>query len=243
LYVPTLPTFGGRISQRDCELLACYLTAPYLRIPLVLQFFATQVRVKALHSKRLRDIVDGTLFEPATWQATEQKAVPTVVPSREHLSTPTGDFLFAYSLLNLISSLLFPFALSSHSRLPGLLLNELVMSPTGILQPLKQLLELALEMDTGKYHAKNNAVILYVVRLVVRVQEFILFLILHQQWRASPDFAQLVNGTGPLSFTRGMQCDATTLAQLEEARTWFVAMFCDVSSFALSGSETVCFEW
>jgi hypothetical protein len=31
----SLPTFGGRLSARQAELLLSYLTVPYLRIPLV----------------------------------------------------------------------------------------------------------------------------------------------------------------------------------------------------------------
>lgn len=37
LHIRQLPTFDGRISARQCELLLQYLTVPYLRIPLVLQ--------------------------------------------------------------------------------------------------------------------------------------------------------------------------------------------------------------
>ena len=40
LHIRNLPDFGGRLRARDCELLVQYLTVPYLRIPLVLQFFA-----------------------------------------------------------------------------------------------------------------------------------------------------------------------------------------------------------
>jgi hypothetical protein len=41
LHVKELPTFGGKLGPQAVELLATYLTAPYLRIPLVLNFFAT----------------------------------------------------------------------------------------------------------------------------------------------------------------------------------------------------------
>ena len=35
-----LPTFNGKLSKRESELLLSYLTVPYLRIPLVLSFFS-----------------------------------------------------------------------------------------------------------------------------------------------------------------------------------------------------------
>ena len=48
LHVRSLPDFGGRLKARDCELLLSYLTVPYLRVPLVLQFFADPGHVHAL---------------------------------------------------------------------------------------------------------------------------------------------------------------------------------------------------
>jgi hypothetical protein len=48
LFVQNLPDFGDRLRARDSELLLSYLTAPYLRIPLVVQFFADPVKMQAL---------------------------------------------------------------------------------------------------------------------------------------------------------------------------------------------------
>ena len=36
-----LPTFDGRLSASNAELLLSFLTVPYIRIPLVLNFFAS----------------------------------------------------------------------------------------------------------------------------------------------------------------------------------------------------------
>ena len=38
LHIRHLPQFGGRLKARDCELLLSYLTAPYLRIALLMNF-------------------------------------------------------------------------------------------------------------------------------------------------------------------------------------------------------------
>jgi hypothetical protein len=54
LHIREVPTFGGRISPRHSELLLSYLTVPYLRIPLVLQFFADPTRISALASDALQ---------------------------------------------------------------------------------------------------------------------------------------------------------------------------------------------
>jgi hypothetical protein len=56
LHIRNLPTFGNRISPRNCELLLQYLTVPYLRIPLVLQFFARQEHITALACEELQEV-------------------------------------------------------------------------------------------------------------------------------------------------------------------------------------------
>ena len=43
LHTRNLPDFDGALSQRDSELLLSYLTVPYLRLPLVVSFFAQEV--------------------------------------------------------------------------------------------------------------------------------------------------------------------------------------------------------
>ena len=59
LHIKHLPDFEGRMSQRDSELLLSYLTVPYLRIPLVLWFFACPERIHCLGVQQLQDVVDG----------------------------------------------------------------------------------------------------------------------------------------------------------------------------------------
>ena len=56
LHVRTLPDFGGRLSAHAAEQLLCYLTAPYVRIPLVLRLLAHSDRLPALASPQLQGI-------------------------------------------------------------------------------------------------------------------------------------------------------------------------------------------
>ena len=58
LHIRQLPDFDRRISPRSCELLLQYLTVPYLRIPLVLQFFAQQEHITALSCPELQEVSD-----------------------------------------------------------------------------------------------------------------------------------------------------------------------------------------
>jgi len=176
LHIRPLPTFNGAITQRDSELLLSYLTVPYLRIPLILGFFSTPERISALGNKRLRQVVDGCLFEPGLWQAIDQKVQPDEVPApdRSHLSTVNG-----------------------------LLFNELIHSPQGILQPIQRLLELALDLDTGKFSVQSSQLILYVVRLAVRIEAYMNFLLDNYTWRTQKS-GPVLNGTEARSYIRGL---------------------------------------
>lgn len=148
LYVQNLPSFedkyGQVLGQRDSELLISYLTVPYLRIPLVFSFFATEDRIHKLQSEKLRDILDSVLFEPGKHLSVELSNVcPTMVPTR-------SPELLATSY--------------------GMLLNELVRSPGNIVNPALSLLKSAVELDTGSVCDEGSSemntsvsIILYVV--------------------------------------------------------------------------------
>jgi hypothetical protein len=49
---------------------------------------------------------------------------------------------------------------------------------------LKEMLRLAIELDTGNYHARSIPLLLYIFRTVVRVEGFVLYLTKHAQWKA-----------------------------------------------------------
>jgi len=150
LHLRVLPNFNKKLSARDSELLISYLTVPYLRIPLLLRFFSTPERIGALADPFLQEVLDAAMFEPSLWQHKLKKMCPPEVPApdREHLATPCG-----------------------------LLLNELVKSPEVLLNSLEAMLEMTLDMDTGRYDEKNGSLILFVVRLIVRVQGFVSYLV------------------------------------------------------------------
>ena len=65
LHIVDLPDFGEldvasarALGQHDSELLLSYLTVPYLRIPLLLEFFGSGDRVWALQSDQLPKLLD-----------------------------------------------------------------------------------------------------------------------------------------------------------------------------------------
>lgn len=146
------------LGQHDSELLISFLTVPYLRLPLVLTFFASDDRLHKLQSHKLRNILDSVMFEPGRYLALDLVGVaPTMVP------TPHQNLLAT------------PF---------GLLLNELVRSPDTVLIALDTLLEGALALDTGSVCDLGELdfnvsvdIILYIARLGARCESYVSFLI------------------------------------------------------------------
>ena len=208
-----LPSFDGKLSPSSSELLVSYLTAPYLRIPLILHFFASPEHIHALGVRQLQMVVDGALFEPQLWQTPDmERQIPDQVPLQG--TSDQDRSIFATPC--------------------GLLFNELQKSPIGILRALTDMLELIIELDTGRYNPSSASLILYVIRLIVRVEGFMLFLTHHHRWLT--DFKPAttngtaplvdmngriegtVNGTGWDSLIRGLQCSPGQVEMLTEKR-------------------------
>ncbi|KAK3255331.1 hypothetical protein CYMTET_35481, partial [Cymbomonas tetramitiformis] len=92
LYIEKLPSFGKRLSARDSELLCQYLTAPYIRIPLVLQFFANETRIHALESSDCQGDRHCVLFEARSLWQNRAGHLPNSCPRpREHLAGRAGS--------------------------------------------------------------------------------------------------------------------------------------------------------
>jgi hypothetical protein len=51
LHLPNLPNFDSTLPGSDVEVLLSILTVPYLRIPMILSFFATEERIHSLRSE------------------------------------------------------------------------------------------------------------------------------------------------------------------------------------------------
>ena len=60
LHIRSLPSFDGTLGQADSELLISYLTVPYLRLPLMMQFFTSQNRLHLLSSPELRRMLQAS---------------------------------------------------------------------------------------------------------------------------------------------------------------------------------------
>ena len=120
-----------------------------------------------------------SLFEPSMWQSAEAKPCPAAIPTpdRVHLATPCG-----------------------------LLFNELQRAPQTVAGPVEAMLANVLDKDTGRYSSTAAALILYVVRLAVRVQGFMLFLLQYNRQLAEAEDAGRF-----MSHVRGLECTPDVL--------------------------------
>ena len=116
------------MNQRDSELLLTYLTAPYIRIPLVLNFFTKPGRIR-VGILEIQAVIDACLFEPGLWQEDVMKPTATEIPSnkRKVFATPLG-----------------------------LIINELVHSPHIILESVEKMLSDCLDLDTGNIRKRHQ---------------------------------------------------------------------------------------
>jgi len=148
------------LGQRDSELLLSFLTVPYLRLPLVLNFFATDDRVHKLALPKLRDILDSVVFEPGRFLSMAMTGVEPVMVPTQH-----------------------PELLAS---VYGALLNELFRSPQSISRSILSIMDSALALDTGSVCDSNSVdfnasveIILYVTRLAARMHNYLHFAVVH----------------------------------------------------------------
>lgn len=169
-------------------------TAPYLRIPLLLSFFSSPERLSSLKNHQLRQLLDAVLFEPDLWEEEpeEETQPPAVVPApdRESFRTPVG-----------------------------LLFNELRNSPQGVMAPVLRMIETVVEMDTGRFTLSSAPLFLYVVRLAVRMEAYILYLVRHHDWMKSRGRGALYNGVMAESLTRGLNCSPEIAEALKHCVT------------------------
>ncbi|KAJ1454760.1 hypothetical protein M885DRAFT_521375, partial [Pelagophyceae sp. CCMP2097] len=153
LFLEALPTFGGALGARDAELVLSYLTAPYVRIPLLLQLFSSAARFAALAAPELQRVLDSAIFEPGPYGDYEAN-VPTKAPL-------VGKNAQAATTL-------------------GLLVNELHKGPAAVRAAVEAFGCRIRELDPGSLssagggaHSHSEA-ILYTLRLLGRLEGYVL---------------------------------------------------------------------
>lgn len=173
IHATTLPTFGGVLSQEEAEGLWSMLTVPYLRIPLVLDFFASQDRHTYLFSPAMQQVLRATLFEagqyaPPIADPASKDANRTEVPLRLNASQrQEADLAVIMSAT----------AEGDTTRLlgtsHGLLLNELLRSPQSVIKPLLRILATVTEGGSSSVYSVNATYALFLCSLACDVRDFI----------------------------------------------------------------------
>ena len=154
LHLQALPSFDDALPPPDAELLLSYLTVPYMRVPLVLSFFATDDRIHSLKSEALQNLLSDVLFEPGTFARVGDANAPELIPTPKKAQLASGY---------------------------GLLLNEIHFSPTILLTSMQDLLSQALDLDTGIPETSTEDLILYVVRMVASLMNYINMVLNHHR--------------------------------------------------------------
>jgi hypothetical protein len=196
----------------------------------VLNFFAAPDTIQALSVEELQHVLEGVVFEPWLWQRAPVKELPEKVRPAARDYSPSPARLGPADA----RGLQVPCTESrDHLASPvGLLFNELQKSPQGVLAALSKMMELALELDTvgrratngslsaarraqGRWTVSTAPIILFVIRLLVRIEGFLVYLINYHHWDK-----QSINGSTWLGFCRGLDCtDAQVAAMtLERAK-------------------------
>lgn len=182
LHARLLPTFGGSLNQEEAEMLLSFLTTPYLRIPLLLDFFSSGDRSSHLFVKEVQDVLRAALFEPGTYSArlaslftlpTSEITIPLLRPSQEPGSfsvmqeTPWslreegvegGVVLEEVGKSGLVLGTTY-----------GLLLNELLRDPHPVLEPLWQLLQKTSAIGSSSVYSIHTSYIFFIIELICDV--------------------------------------------------------------------------
>ena len=136
LHAEELPTFDDTLSREESELLFSFLTVDYVRLPLVLNFFADKDRVTYLFNTELQAMLRGLLFEGGPWVPEWELNPITRVPERrtkqQSMQEERDRFLRAE----------LPPDRELLGTSCGLFINDLVHSPDAVLEPILSMLQL-----------------------------------------------------------------------------------------------------
>ncbi len=190
LHIKKLPTFENCLDAHSSELLCQFLTVPYMRIPLILHFFAAEsdgsegtCRINALCNAQLQQVLNAAMFEPHHWKpfASDKneagvREFPVKPQDRRLLATPCG-----------------------------ILFNELRHSPNVVLKCTQKMLRHILELDTGRFPSstpKKLRMILFVIRFATRIRNYTSIIVANDDWRED---GPITTSSGWNTFISGLE--------------------------------------
>jgi hypothetical protein len=171
-----LPKFDDTLSNEESEQLMSYLTVPYMRLPLVSGFFASQDRVMYLFNDGLLQLFRAVLFEGGAWvdvHGQEDKKLINRVPLR--VSELQKQENAMESAMDARVKIVNP---DEFLGTPcGLLLNEIQYAPQATLGPIFKILQFIAKelMGNASVYSPDATFILSIIELALDVEQYIVF--------------------------------------------------------------------
>lgn len=179
LHAEKLPGFADTLSREESETLMSYLTCEYIRIPLVVSFFATRDRQTYLFNPQLQGLIRAVLFEPGAWVEPSGHRPVTMVPLRQTAEQKRQAELD--HILNAKRGKMEPGTLAT---VQGLLLNELMHAPGGVLTPLMSMFHSVADLCKAPVNSPEASYILFMIHLALRVESYVLYALHAPVWLA-----------------------------------------------------------
>lgn len=169
LHADKLPTFGDTLSHEEAQVLLSYLTVDYVRIPLVVSFFASHDRVTYLFNAQLRSLLRAVLFEPGPWVVNGENPVVERVPVRRTALQQKEFLQEKFMNANI------PEEKRILGTSGGLLLNELEFSPSATLDPLLSMFYSIKDLSEASIYSEEAIFILYLILLAIDVEVYVVY--------------------------------------------------------------------
>lgn len=136
------PTYNGCLSEAEAVHLLSLCTVPFMRVPLVLAFFANNLIGSLNNSRELRNILESVMFEPCQFNPKPEwiKRLPVSEKLKE----------------------------KQFGTLHGVLAQELACAPDATLEPLLELLLDAVRLCSKGFSSSFSGLLLFLVRMVLR---------------------------------------------------------------------------
>ena len=152
-HMSTIPTFNGSLSPHEVIELASLLTVPFTNVPLVLSFFTNAIG--SLLNRDLQHILESVLFEPRHFnpQPSGLESVPVPLTQRER----------------------------QFGTRKGVLVQELSLSPSTTLSPLRELLVSGTRLCIGDHRSSFAILLLFLTRTAIRVALFWVWILSHPE--------------------------------------------------------------
>ena len=162
-----LRQIANTLNPVEAEQVLSFLTVPYIRIPLVLGFFATNERTSLLFNAPLQSLLRAVLFEQGPWVPSEESEIEKV-PLRMTKQQEMEHLQRVAQHANVTAE---RECLGAPS---GLLLNELYNSPESTLKPLLRILRYVEEVQHSSVHSENAKFVVYMITLAVTAEKYVI---------------------------------------------------------------------